>query len=142
MSKLYSFIWHEVAVSKKLAQDFRAEPCIFVPYATGTRHEDAVSGMFLSPDEVFWHDPTGAMDQMKEMHPQDTSTSVAPGPLNKTLCNIYPGLHDFFVDICGVHENPPLPSYLQILQQLSSVTLPSQAAKAVSYELWGHIIYK
>ncbi|PON33820.1 Histidine kinase-like ATPase, C-terminal domain containing protein [Parasponia andersonii] len=131
MSKLYAFIWHKVAVSKKFAEEFHSEPCIFVPYTSSLSHEDVVSGKFLSPDEVFWHDSTGAMDQMKEMHPQCTLTSVASGPLNKTLCNIYPGLRDFFIDVCGVHENPPLPLYLQILQQLSSVTLPSQSAKAV-----------
>ena len=135
MSRLYAFIWDEVAVSNILAEKFHSEPCIFVPYTSGSRHEDVLSGKFLSPAEVFWHDSTGAMDQMKEIHPQCTVTCVASGPLNKTLCNIYPGLHDFFVDVCGVHENPPLPSYLHVLQQLSSVTLPSQAVKAVSHEI-------
>ncbi|XP_062109173.1 protein NO VEIN [Humulus lupulus] len=131
MSKLYNFIWHEVAVSKKLAKQLHSEPCIFVPYTSGSRHEDVVSGVFLSPGDVFWHDPTGAMELMKEMLPQCTLSSMASVPLNKTLCNIYPGLHEFFVDVCGVHEKPPLPSYLQILQQLSSVKLPHQAAKTV-----------
>lgn len=132
MSKLYTFIWNEVAASKKLAEEFRSEPFIFVPYTSPSRHEDLVSGIFLSLNEVYWCDSTGAMDQMKEMHPQDSSTSVALAPLNKTLCNIYPALREFFIDLCGVHENPPLPAYLQILRQLSRVTLPSQAAKAVS----------
>ncbi|XP_030507403.2 protein NO VEIN [Cannabis sativa] len=132
MSKLYNFIWHEVAVSKKLAKKFCSEPCIFVPYTSSSRHEDVVSGIFLSPGDVFWNDPTGAMEQMKEMLPQhSSSSSVASSPLNKTLCNIYPGLHEFFVNVCGVHEKPPLPSYVQILQQLSSVVLPHQASKTV-----------
>lgn len=132
MSKLYTFIWNEVAASRKLAEEFHSEPFIFVPYTFSLRKEDVVPGIFLSPNEVYWRDSTGAMDHMKELHPQHSSTNVALGPLNRTLHDIYPGLHDFFIDLCGVHENPPLPAYLQILRQLSSVTLPSQAAKAVS----------
>lgn len=132
MSKLYTFIWKEVATSAKLAEEFHSGSFIFVPYTSGSRHEDVVSGMFLSPREVYWSDSTGAMDQMSKMHPQHSLKDVALGPLNKTLCNIYPGLHNFFVNACGVHENPSLSAYLQILLQLSSVALPSQAAKAVS----------
>ncbi|EXC16976.1 hypothetical protein L484_021633 [Morus notabilis] len=131
MSKLYTFIWNEVAASRKLAEEFHSEPFIFVPYTFSLRKEDVVPGIFLSPNEVYWRDSTGAMDHMKELHSQHSSTNVALGPLSKTLHDIYPGLHDFFIDLCGVHENPPLPAYLQILRQLSSVTLPSQAAKAV-----------
>ncbi|CAN6588977.1 unnamed protein product [Malus baccata var. baccata] len=95
------------------------------------RHEDVVSGTLLSPAEVYWHDSTSFVDQIREIHRQCSSAGVAHGPLIKTLCNFYPGLHDFFVDVCGVHETPPLRSYIQILLHLSNVALPSQAASAV-----------
>lgn len=132
MSKLYTFIWNEIAVSKKkLAEELYSMPFIFVPYTSGSTHEDLVSGMFFSCGEVCWHDSTGCMSQMK-IHTPGSSTDLSDHPLNKTLCSFYPSLHDFFVHGCGVRENPPLCDYLQILLQLSSAVLPSQAANAVS----------
>lgn len=120
---------------QRIVEEFHSGPSIFVPYASSSRHEDVVSGTFLSPEEVYWHDSTSFVDQIKQIHPQCSSTGVIHGPLNKTLCNFYPGLHDFFVDGCGVPETPPLRSYLQILLHLSKVTLPSQAANAVSNQI-------
>ncbi|XP_004292523.1 PREDICTED: uncharacterized protein LOC101312697 [Fragaria vesca subsp. vesca] len=132
MSKFYTLIWNEMASSKlRIVEEFHSKPSIFVPYASSSRHEDVVSGIFLSPQEVYWHDSTSLVDQIKHIHPQCSSTGVTHGPLIKTLCNFYPGLHDFFVDGCGVPETPPLRSYLQILLHLSKVALPSQAANAV-----------
>lgn len=133
MSKFYTLIWNEMASSKlRIVEEFHSKPSIFVPYASSSRHEDVVSGIFLSPQEVYWHDSTSLVDQIKHIHPQCSSTGVTHGPLIKTLCNFYPGLHDFFVDGCGVPETPPVRSYLQILLHLSKVALPSQAANAVS----------
>ncbi|BFG15404.1 hypothetical protein CerSpe_016780 [Prunus speciosa] len=132
MFKFYTLIWNELAASKeKIAEAFHSGPSIFVPHASSFRHEDVVSGTLLSPEEVYWHDSTSFVDQIREIHRQCSSTGVTHGPLNKTLCNFYPGLHDFFVDGCGVHETPPLRSYLQILLHLSNIALPSQAANAV-----------
>ncbi|KAF2299960.1 hypothetical protein GH714_006425 [Hevea brasiliensis] len=100
MSKLYTFIWDEMAASKKkVLEALLSVSFIFVPYESGSRHEDLVSGVFLSSEEVYWHDPTG--------------------------------LHDFFVKECGVHEIPSCRSYFDILRQLSTVALPSQAASTV-----------
>ncbi|KAA8548392.1 hypothetical protein F0562_000076 [Nyssa sinensis] len=131
MSKLYTFVRNEMATSKqKIAGELHSGPSIFVPYSGVSRHEDVVPGVFLSPQEVYWHDSTGSMDKMMEINPRFGS-SVTHCPLTKTLCNIYPGLHDFFVYDCGVDEIPPLRSYLQILQQLSTIALPSQVAKMV-----------
>ncbi|KAH7521674.1 hypothetical protein FEM48_Zijuj07G0058000 [Ziziphus jujuba var. spinosa] len=131
MSKLYAFIWNEMTTLKKdLAEEFCSGPFIFIPFFSGSKHGDVVSGMFLSPNEVHWKDSTGAMDQMKNINCQHLSADLSR-PLNKTLYSFYPNLHDFFVVGCGVHESPPLRSYLQILQQLSSVKLPSQAATSV-----------
>ncbi|GFY93074.1 histidine kinase-, DNA gyrase B-, and HSP90-like ATPase family protein [Actinidia rufa] len=94
------------------------------------RHEDIVPGVFLSPSEVYWRDLTGSVNQIKEMHPHSDS-SMIDRPLCKTLSNVYPSLHDFFVSECGVSEIPCLRSYLHILLQLSTVALPSQAANMV-----------
>ncbi|KAL5542662.1 hypothetical protein UlMin_010372 [Ulmus minor] len=131
MSKLYTFIWNEVASSKKLAEELCSEPFIFVPYVPGSRHENVVSGVFLSPADVYWSDPSGATDNVKEMDSQGSSTGATAGPLDKTLCKIYPSLHDFFINGCGVHENPPLRSYLKTLLNLSRATLPHQSTNAV-----------
>lgn len=123
------------ASKEKIAEAFHSGPSIFVPHTSSFRHEDVVSGTLLSPEEVYWHDSTSFVDQIREIHRQCSSAGVTHGPLNKTLCNFYPGLHDFFVDGCGVHETPPLRSYLQILLHLSNVALPSQAANAVSSQV-------
>ncbi|KAK7851228.1 hypothetical protein CFP56_042716, partial [Quercus suber] len=131
MSNLYTFIWKEMATSRhKITEELHSGSCVFVPYASGSSREDVVPGMFLSPEEICWHDPTGCLDQIKEINPQSSLTEVTHCPLKMTLSNIYPGLPYFFIDGCGVYETPPLRSYLQILLQLSTVTLPSQAANA------------
>jgi len=136
MSKLYTFIWNEVATSKqKITEELHSGPFIFVPYASGSTFDDVVPGIFLSPEDVCWHDSTGSLDQMKEFHPQCSLTEVTHHLLSKMLSNIYPGLRDFFIDGCKVHETPPLQSYLQILLQLSTVALPSQAANTVSNQI-------
>ncbi|KAM2711144.1 hypothetical protein EV1_031292 [Malus domestica] len=132
MLKFYTLIWNEMAAStEKIAEVFHSGPSIFIPYASSFRHEDVVSGTLLSPAEVYWHDSTSFVDQIREIHHQCSSAGVTHGSLIKMLCNFYPGLHDFFVNVCGVHEIPPLRSYLQILLHLSNVALPSQAASAV-----------
>nr|XP_011462802.1 PREDICTED: uncharacterized protein LOC101296952 isoform X3 [Fragaria vesca subsp. vesca] len=132
MSRFYSLIWNEMASSKKTtAEEFHLQPFVFVPYDSSFRHEDVVYGTFLSPEEVYWDDSTFFVDQIKEIHSQCSSTFGSHGPVNKILSNFYPPLHDFFVDICGIHEIPPLRSYLQIMLQFSNAVLPSQAANAV-----------
>nr|KYP67781.1 hypothetical protein KK1_024134 [Cajanus cajan] len=129
MTKLYAFIWKEMASSKKKTmEDLVSGPFIFIPYSSVYDHDDAVCGTFVYPNEVYWHDSTGSVQQM-EFHPQCSSSSYSP--INKSLCNIYPSLRGFFVDECQVQEAPPLCSYIQILLQLSSVTLPSQAADKI-----------
>ncbi|KAF5736629.1 hypothetical protein HS088_TW14G00776 [Tripterygium wilfordii] len=131
MSRLYTFIWNEMAASKqKVVEVFHSGSCIFVPFALGSRREDVVCGALLSSEEVYWHDSTGAADQVRDI---DLSrvVGVAQSPFSKSLCNTYPGLHDFFVNECGVNEIPPFHSHLQILLQLATVALPSQVAHVV-----------
>ena len=93
----------------------RSGSLIFVPLTTASSSE-AVSGVFLSPQEVFWHDSM--------IHPKSES---------KMLSNLYPSLHDFFVNECGVNENPPLLDYLAFLRHLSTEETPSEAAKKVEF---------
>ncbi|KAK9266385.1 hypothetical protein L1049_027287 [Liquidambar formosana] len=132
MSRFYTFIWNEMATSRqKIVEEFHSGPFIFVPCASVSKHEDLVPGILLSADEVYWNDSTGCMDQMKVINPQCDAIGGIYGPLSKTLCSVYPGLRDFFVNGCGVHEIPPFRSYLHILLQFSTVALPCQAANAV-----------
>ncbi|GKF17090.1 hypothetical protein Tco_0062008, partial [Tanacetum coccineum] len=65
----------------------------------------------------------------------EQTKSIHPLINNKLLCNVYPGLHNFFVNEFGVAENPPLLSYLQSLLQLSNQSLPSHAAKTFFHVL-------
>ncbi|TKY59983.1 hypothetical protein E2542_SST17078 [Spatholobus suberectus] len=129
MTKLYAFVWNEMASSKqKTMEDLTSGPFIFIPYSSVYDHDDAVCGTFVYPNEVYWHDSIDSVKQMKEFHPQCSSSY---SPINKSLCNIYPSLRGFFVDECRVQEAPPLCCYIQILLQLSTVTLPSQAADKI-----------
>ncbi|KAM7485827.1 hypothetical protein LguiA_001836 [Lonicera macranthoides] len=131
MAKFYTFISNQMATSKqKIMENFGTGAFIFVPYSSGSKREDIVPGVFLTPQEVYWHDSTGSMDQMKVLCPAASPDSTHR-PFSKMLCNIYPSLRDFFVNECGVNQIPPFRSYLQILLQLSSIALPSQAAKTV-----------
>ncbi|XVE81297.1 hypothetical protein DITRI_Ditri15bG0052600 [Diplodiscus trichospermus] len=131
MSRLYTFIWNEVPNSRqKIAEEFHSTSSIFVPYKSDSRPDDMVFGIFLSSKEVFWHDSTGTVNQIYN-HSQSGSFVENQHPLNRTLSNVYPGLHDFFVNECKVPERPSFCAYLDILLQLSAFTLPSQAANAV-----------
>ena len=124
-----------MATSKqKIVEELLSGPFIFVPYSCGSRHEDIVPGVFLSSSEVYWRDLNVSVNQIKEMHPHNGSNMI-DRPLCKTLSNVYPSLHDFFVSECGVSEIPRLRSYLHILLQLSTVALASQAANMVSFQI-------
>lgn len=107
-------------------------PFIFIPCASVKHYEDVVSGVFLSPEDVYWHDSTGALDHRKT----EFSFENCSVPMSKTLRSIYPGLHDFFVNQCGVHEAPSFRHYLQILQQLSRNSIPFQTTSAVCLEFF------
>lgn len=133
MSKFYTFISDGVATSKlKMNEEFLSSSFLFIPYISAAMHNDVVSGTFFSPKDVYWHDPTGCVDKTKEVFLQRISMKMTNCLPCKALSTIYPSLHDFFVNVCGVCEIPPFRSYLQILLQLSAVALPSQAAYSVS----------
>ena len=59
----------------KITEELHSGSCVFVPYASGSSHEDVVPGMFLSPEEICWHDPTGCLDQTKEINALCSMTS-------------------------------------------------------------------
>ncbi|XP_006360949.1 uncharacterized protein [Solanum tuberosum] len=131
MSKFYTFIWSRMNTSeKKVIEELRNEPFVFVPCKLVASHEEVAPGVLLSSKEVFWRDLTGSTDQVKIVCPEYDPHSVQH-PFTKMLCSVYPSLHDFFVKECGVDEFPHFHGYLQILLQLSSTALPSQAAKNV-----------
>ncbi|KAK2993284.1 hypothetical protein RJ640_022123 [Escallonia rubra] len=131
MSKVYSFIWNEMDTSEqKIVENLQSEAFIFVPYSLCSSPKDVVPGAFLSPQEVYWHDVTGCVDQIKTIFASGNLEEFK-SPFRRFLCNIYPGLHNFFVDACGVNEIPPLRDYLLILLQLSTNALPSEVANAV-----------
>ncbi|CAH8276872.1 unnamed protein product, partial [Arabidopsis lyrata] len=75
------------------------------------------------------NDSAGVLDEIKEI--SSKISSVVESLHRKTLCNIYPGLRDFFVNGCGVPETPSFQEYLKILGQFAHYVSPSCAAKAV-----------
>ncbi|PWA85335.1 hypothetical protein CTI12_AA151420 [Artemisia annua] len=131
MSKFYAYLWNEMSTSKqKIVENLRSQAFIFVPYSFGSADE-VVSGLFLSPMGVYWHDSLiSLMEQTKSTHPQ-FDHSLSHRPFSRMLCNVYPGLQYFFVNEFGVAENLSHLSYLHSLLQLSDESLPSQASKTV-----------
>ncbi|KAL7083746.1 hypothetical protein ACP275_14G181400 [Erythranthe tilingii] len=124
MSKFYTIIWNGMTTkNQEIMENLRNGAFIFVPFSSASTSEQVVPGMLLSPEEVYWQDHTGSVEQI--------DFDAGHQPLTKTLSNIYPGLHHFFVNDCGVKENPSLLSYFHVLLQLSTVTATSQAAKRV-----------
>ncbi|KAI3716434.1 hypothetical protein L1987_67311 [Smallanthus sonchifolius] len=115
MSRFYSFIWNELASSEqKSMANLNDGPFIFIP-SFSVSSSEVVSGVILSPQELYWHD----------------SMINTESEQSKMLSNLYPGFHDFFVNECGVMENPPLLDYLAFLRHLSTVNTPLEAAKKV-----------
>jgi len=115
---------------QKITEKLHTLPSVFVPHGIASRQNDMISGIFLSLDDVYWNDSAGVLDEIKEISSQ--ISSVVEPLRRKTLGNIYPGLHDFFVNGCGVPETPSFQEYLKILGQFAHNVSPSSAAKAVS----------
>ncbi|GKE11619.1 hypothetical protein Tco_1415170 [Tanacetum coccineum] len=131
MTKFYTYLWSEMDVSKhKIVETLHSQAFIFVPHSFDSTDE-VVSGLLLTPSEVYWHDSTGSMDQ-KTLTQAQLYEYMTHRVFSKMLCNVYPDLRHFFVREFGVAENPPLLSYIRSLLQLSTENLPSLAAKTVS----------
>ncbi|XP_056175766.1 protein NO VEIN-like isoform X2 [Syzygium oleosum] len=132
MSKVYTFLWKEVDTSKKnIVEDLISEPFIFFPSLCASGVQDVVFGSFLLPKEVCWNDSIEFLNQMEENDSESGTVGAKHCLLSRTLCNIYPGLRDFFVNICGVDEIPSFQDHFQNFLHLSTTVLPSQAAKYV-----------
>ncbi|XP_010496962.1 PREDICTED: uncharacterized protein LOC104773988 [Camelina sativa] len=114
---------------EKITEKLHTLPSVFVPHEIGSRQNDLISGIFLPLGDVYWNDSAGVLNEIKEISSQ--ISSVVESLRRKTLCTIYPGLHDFFVNGCGVPETPPFQEYLKILGQFAHYMSPSCAAKAV-----------
>ncbi|KAI7727548.1 hypothetical protein M8C21_003852, partial [Ambrosia artemisiifolia] len=116
MSRFYMFIWKELVSSdqEKSTTNLSSGSFIFVP-SSSVSSSEVVSGVLLSPHEVYWHDNMiGTECEQRKM-----------------LSKLYPSFRDFFVNECGVKENPPLLDYLAFLHHLSTVNTPQEAAKKV-----------
>ncbi|KAM3327145.1 protein NO VEIN-like isoform X2 [Capsicum chacoense] len=132
MSRFYTFVWNRMNTSeRKVVEELHDGPSVFVPSEFGVSLEDVVPGVLLSLKEVFWCDSTGSVDQVKMVSTKFVQHTVQQHPVARILCNLYPGLHDFFVNRCGVDEFPHFHGYVLILLHLSAVALPSQIAKQV-----------
>nr|GEY76690.1 hypothetical protein [Tanacetum cinerariifolium] len=110
MSKLYTCIWNEMSISKqKIVENLHSQAFIFVPQSYVFTNE-VVIGLFLSRSEVYWHDDIVSLMEQ-------TRFDKTHRPFSNMLCNVYPALHDFFVNELGVAENPPLgiPSLSEIV---------------------------
>ncbi|XP_051130076.1 protein NO VEIN [Andrographis paniculata] len=131
MSNFYAFLWKGMSHSKqKVVEELQSGPSIFVPNTVHSFNEDSITGVLLSPHEVYWHDPIDSVDLLRITQPECTP-SVTCNPYSKMLYKLYPNLHEFFVTECRVDESPPFNSYFKILLQLSGMALPHQAAKKV-----------
>ena len=132
MTMFYTYLRSEMGVSKrKIVETLHSQAFIFVPSSVGSTSE-VLSGSFLSPSEVYWHDSIiSSVEQTKSTKPQ-LYEYMTHRVFSKMLCNVYPDLRHFFVREFGVAENPPLLCYLQFLLQLSKESLPAHAAKVVS----------
>ncbi|KAI0489261.1 hypothetical protein KFK09_029103 [Dendrobium nobile] len=132
MLKFYTLISSGIATSSsKIINELISSRFIFVPFMSCCESNASASGMFLSPKEVYWQDPTGCVDRLKKVMLLCPSTHKGNHMLCKSLGTVYPTLHDFFVNVCEVSDTPSFSSYFQILQQLSSIALPSQVAHKV-----------
>ncbi|KAG0447816.1 hypothetical protein HPP92_028133 [Vanilla planifolia] len=132
MLKFYTFIANGIASSSlKVIQELISDRFHICSILSSCKHIDSVSGMFILAKEAYWQDPTGCVDRMNELINLRTPIQEENNILCPALAYVYPGLHDFFVNVCGVPSTPPICSYYQILVQLSAIALPSHVAHEV-----------
>ncbi|GJT35798.1 histidine kinase-, DNA gyrase B-, and HSP90-like ATPase family protein [Tanacetum coccineum] len=98
MYKFYTYLWSEMDVSKHKI----VETLHFVPHSFDSTDE-VVSGLLLTPSEVYWHDSTGSMKQ-KTLSQAQLYEYNTHHVFSKMLSSVYPGLCHFIVNECGVAE--------------------------------------
>ncbi|KAF3795130.1 hypothetical protein EJ110_NYTH06053 [Nymphaea thermarum] len=131
MSKFYSFIWNEISRGNMAELELLSGPFVFVPLTSSSNNDEVIAGAFLSPQELCWQDPAGAVDLIRESNFENALIGRSKYASCLSLCHVYPHLHDFFVKQCLVTETPKFGDYVKILRKLSSCALPSQAAACV-----------
>ncbi|PKU87467.1 uncharacterized protein LOC110097136 [Dendrobium catenatum] len=131
MNQIYTFVQEELAKSKEKITDVKSDIVIFVPSVCKSENKDVVSGTFMLPDKLCWHDATGCVGRLRELTHSHDPASATKLPTCLTLSILYPDLYNFLVTICGVPEAPSFCDYLTILRHLSYVALPSEVAHEV-----------
>jgi hypothetical protein len=124
MSNFYSLAWKKISSSIEKPTHLKSSLYIFLPSVNPPDQTEVVPGIFLSPAQVYWDDPTGCFHLIRKTDHKGFQTS--------TVSSLYPDLHDFFVTACGVLESPPSDKYFDILLQISHVKSPKEAAHGVS----------
>lgn len=132
MSKLYAFVRDELSSSREKTAELRSGLYVFMPSVYTSNNADIVPGIFTSPSEVFWHDPTGCLDLIRQINLECGTDYESKSSKHLTVSSLYPDLRDFFVNDCGVPEAPSTDRYFLVLVQLSQITSPSRAAHKVS----------
>ncbi|XBH73605.1 hypothetical protein VPH35_100688 [Triticum aestivum] len=126
MSKFYTFVSEGAADAKiDIKREFTSCSSIFTPLIRA-RSSEVVHGKFLSPKDLYWHDPTGCSETTEEF--VLVKNRMFP---RRMLCSTYPNLCEFFTEACGVPKVPTTADYVEMLLRLSKVALPSQVAHQV-----------
>ncbi|KAK8443907.1 hypothetical protein SEVIR_9G047900v4 [Setaria viridis] len=129
MCKFYTFLSEGVADLKiDIKREFLSSPSIFTPLQR-PRSSEVIPGKFLPPKDLYWHDPTGC-SEITEEFVATKSRSMFP---RRMLSVAYPSLCEFFTEACAVPKVPKTSNYVEMLIQLSTAALPSQAANHVVY---------
>ncbi|XP_020574949.1 uncharacterized protein LOC110020982 [Phalaenopsis equestris] len=132
MSKFYTFIWDELIKSEgKIIAEVKKNIIIFIPLVPNSDFMSVASGNFMLPNQLYWQDPTGCMDRIREASNSDNLKNENDCFQCITLDIVYPELHDFLVADCGVLECPPFSHYHDIMLHLSKISLPSDVALLV-----------
>lgn len=127
MCKFYTFVSEGAADAKiDIKREFTSCSSIFTPLIRA-RSSEVVHGKFLSPKDLYWHDPTGCSETTEEF--VLVKNRMFP---RRMLCSTYPNLCEFFTEACGVPKVPTTADYVEMLLRLSKVALPSQVAHQVS----------
>ncbi|BAS86917.1 Os03g0803700, partial [Oryza sativa Japonica Group] len=129
MCKFYTFVSEGFATATiDIKREFLSCSSIFTPL-NRARSNDFVPGKFLSPKDLYWHDPTGCSEIITEkVISMKNKISMFP---RKMLSSAYPSLCEFFTEACGVPKVPKTSDYVDILLGLSNAALPSEVANQV-----------
>ncbi|KAL5208998.1 hypothetical protein ABZP36_004621 [Zizania latifolia] len=128
MRKFYTFMSEGFAAAMiDIKREFLSCSSIFTPLSR-PRYNEPIPGKFLSPKDLYWHDPTGCSEIITDEVASVKNMSMSP---RRMLSSAYPSLCEFFTEACGISKVPKTSDYVEILLQLSNAALPSQVANQV-----------